>query len=415
MDPRELYPRYLRRRLLEALADSPVTLIHGPRQSGKTTLARLVGAELGYEYVTFDDDVQRAAAQADPVGYVADLPQRIILDEVQRVPELFISLKAAVDADRVPGRFVLTGSANVLLVPQLAESLVGRMEILRLHPLSQAELAGNEPAFLSRVLTGDLPARTSGHRLGRALADRVAGGGYPAALARSTSRRRAAWYRDYVDTLVQRDVQDLARIKALDALPRLVTLVAGQSATLLNVSELAAPFQLTRPTIREYLTVLRGVFLVDELPAWHTNRLKRLVKTPKIHLADTGLLCAVLGIGADALWQDRSLFGRVLETFVYLELRRQASWADVDITFSHYRDKDQVEVDVVMESGGRTAGVEVKAAATVKSDDFVGLRRLQRAAGDRFTAGVLLYDGDATVGFGDRMHAVPISALWQES
>lgn len=414
MDPRELYPRYLRRRLLEALADSPVTLIHGPRQSGKTTLARLVGAELGYEYVTFDDDVQRAAAQADPVGYIADLPQRIILDEVQRVPELFISVKAAVDADRVPGRFVLTGSANVLLVPRLAESLVGRMEILRLHPLSQAELAGNEPAFLSRVLTGDLPARASGHRLGRALADRVAGGGYPAALARSTSRRRAAWYRDYVDTLVQRDVQDLARIRALDALPRLVTLVAGQSATLLNVSDLAAPFQLTRPTIREYLTVLRGVFLVDELPAWHTNRLKRLVKTPKIHLADTGLLCAVLGIGADALWKDRSLFGRVLETFVYLELRRQASWADVDITFSHYRDKDQVEVDVVMESGGRTAGVEVKAAATVRSDDFNGLRRLQRAAGDRFVAGVLLYDGDATVGFGDGLYAVPVSALWRE-
>ncbi|MDP8237275.1 MAG: AAA family ATPase [Candidatus Erginobacter occultus] len=198
----EFYPRLLRPRVLEALSDSPVVLIHGPRQCGKTTLARLIGDEAGFAYFTFDDDVQRAAAQADPVGYVADLPERAVLDEVQRVPELFTSLKAAVDARRTPGRFLLTGSANVLLVPRLADSLAGRMEILRLHPLAQAELARTTPEFLTRLFGADFQPGKVGRREGQALADRVASGGYPVALARATPRRQAAWYRDYADTLI---------------------------------------------------------------------------------------------------------------------------------------------------------------------------------------------------------------------
>lgn len=246
MKEADLYPRYLRLRIEEALADSPVVLIHGPRQCGKTTLARLIGDEKGFAYLTFDDDVQRAAAQADPVGYVADLPQRVVLDEVQRVPELFTSLKVAVDTRRDPGRFILTGSANVLLVPKLADSLAGRMEILRLHPLSQAELTGHAPVFLSMLFKTGFKAGTSGRRMGMALAERVAAGGYPAALARASAPRRAAWYRDYADTLIQRDVRALARISALDALPRLLAMAAGQTACLMNVSELAAPFQMSR-------------------------------------------------------------------------------------------------------------------------------------------------------------------------
>jgi predicted AAA+ superfamily ATPase len=405
------YPRYLRPRIAEALADSPVVLIHGPRQCGKTTLARLVGDETGFAYFTFDDDVQRAAAQADPVGYVADLPERAVLDEVQRVPELFTSLKAAVDVRRKPGRFILTGSANVLLVPKLADSLAGRMDILRLHPLSQAELDRKASGFLSRLFLGDFKAGSSGQRQGRALAERVANGGFPAALARVNQRRRAAWYRDYADTLIQRDIRDLARISALDALPRLLTLAAGQTSCLVNISELAAPFQVSRPTIREYMTLLSRIFLLEELPPWHSNRLKRLIKTPKLHMGDTGLACSLLGLDAEMLWQDRAVFGRLLETFAYQELRRQASWQEEAITFSHFRDKDQVEVDVVLESQARVAGVEIKAASTVTSDDFKGLRKLQDAARKTFAAGVVLYDGEALVGFGNNLYAVPISSL----
>lgn len=413
MKDNDLYPRYLQPRVMEALADSPVVLIHGPRQCGKTTLARQVGDAEGFTYLSFDDDVQRAAAQADPVGYVADLPERVILDEVPRVPELFTSLKAAVDARRKPGRFILTGSANVLLVPKLADSLAGRMEILRLHPLSQAEISGGTPDFLSALFGSAFKAGATGRRLGRVLAERVAAGGYPAALARATARRQAAWYRDYANTLIQRDVLSLARISVLDALPRLLTLAAGQTACLVNVSELAAPFQVSRPTIREYVTLLSRIFLLEELPTWHSNPMSRLIKTPKLHLGDTGLACSLLGLDAEMLWKDRALFGRILETFVFQELRRQGSWHEQTVFFSHFRDKDKVAVDVVLESAGLLAGVEVKATATVTGDDFRGLRKLQDAAQKDFAAGVVLYDGDAVVPFGNKLYAVPISSLWE--
>jgi len=357
--------------------------------------------------------VQRAAAQADPVGYVADLPERAVLDEVQRVPELFTSLKTAVDTRREPGRFILTGSANVLLVPKLADSLAGRMEILRLHPLTQAELISNAPGFLTMLFGADFRTGAVGRRQGRELAERVAAGGYPAALARATQRRRTAWYRDYANTLIQRDIRDLARINALDALPRLLALAAGQTASLINITGLAAPFQVSRPTIREYMTLLSRIFLVDELRPWHSNRLKRLVKTPKLHMGDTGLACSLLGLDAAALWEDRTTYGRLLETFVYQELRRQASWREEPLNFSHFRNKDKVEVDMILESGGRVAGVEVKASATVTGDDFKGLRKVRDTMDGKFIAGVVLYDGEAIIPFGNNLYAVPISCLWE--
>lgn len=407
------YPRYIRSRLMEALSDSPVILVHGPRQSGKTTLARLVGDEAGFAYFTFDDDVQRAAARADPVGFVADLPHRAVLDEVQRVPELFTSLKEAVNSRRESGRFILTGSADVLLVPKLADSLAGRMEIMRLHPLSQVELASQKSFFLPKLFESGFKTGRSGRRLGMELAEQVAAGGYPAALARATARRRSAWYRDYVDTLIQRDIRDLARISSLDALPRLLALAAGHTACLVNVSELAAPFQMSRPTIREYMTLLSRIFLLEELSPWYSNQLKRLVKTPKLHMGDTGLACALLGLKAESLWQNRAVFGQIQETFVYQELRRQASWEEENMVFSHFRDKDKVEVDVVLESAGCIAGIEVKASSTVTSNDFTGLRKLQDAVQTRFASGVVLYDGEAIVGFGNNLYAVPICTLWE--
>ncbi|MEX2467016.1 MAG: ATP-binding protein [Gemmatimonadota bacterium] len=408
------HPRFAKARLLEALSDTPAVLIHGPRQCGKTTLAQIVGEERGYTYLSFDDDVTLSAAKADPVGFVGDLPERVILDEVQRAPGIFMALKTAVDRRRIPGRFLLTGSANVLLVPKLADSLAGRLEILRLHPLAQCELAGREPTFLDALFQGGF--RTRAHeRLGRKLTERVAGGGYPSALVRPAGRRREAWYRDYIETLVQRDVRDLSRIRSLDTLPRLLAMAAGQTASLINISDLAGPFQVTRPTIRDYVTLLAHVFLLEELPPWHTNRLKRLVKTPKLHMGDSGLACALLGLDAEALWEDRTALGPLLETFVYQELRRQASWHEDPIRFHHFRDKDMAEVDIVLERrAGQVAGVEVKAAATVTATDFRGLRKLREAAGKRFAAGVVLYDGEASVRFGDGFHAVPIRALWEE-
>ena len=408
----DFYPRFLHQRILEALEDSPVVLIHGPRQCGKTTLAKLVGDERGYTYITFDDDSQRAAAQYDPVGYVDDLPVFAVLDEVQRVPGLFTSLKRTVDKDRRPGRFILTGSANILLLPTLADSLAGRMELLRLHPLCQAELRRIKPAFIDQALAAEFKPGVSGNRLGQRLAEIVVAGGYPAALARSTSGRRSVWYRNYAETIIQRDIRDIAHINAMHALPRLLSLTAAQTSCLTNITEIAAPFQISRTTVRDYLTLLSQIFLVDELPCWQSNLSNRVLKTPKLHIGDTGLACALLGKTADSAWADRSFFGKLLETFIFHELRRLAVLRDTPITFYHYRDKDKIEVDIVMELADHVVGIEVKASSTIVESDFKGLRKLREISRSNFASGVLLYDGDATIGFGDRLYAVPISQLW---
>jgi len=409
----EAFPRLLAPRLREALRDTPAVLIHGPRQCGKTTLARMIGEQRGYRYLSFDDADVVAAARRDPVGFTADLPPKTILDEVQRAPEIFPALKSAIDNRRSAGRFILTGSANVLLIPGLAESLAGRMGLLQLHPLAQCEIERRPSCFLDALLAGRF--RTGvGERLGQRLVERVAAGGYPAALTRRSASRKAAWYRDYVETQIQRDVRDLSRIHSLDALPRLLAAAASRTATLINVADLAAPLELTRQTIHDHVTLLERVFLLNRLPAWHTNLLARLVKRPKLHVGDTGVACALLGLEASTLGRDRPMLGPLLETFVLQELRRQASGRQVPIGFFHFRDRDDFEVDVVLEQGHAiVTGVEVKAAASVNESDFRGLRKLRNAAGNRFVSGVVLYDGAATIPYGDGLFAVPFRSLWE--
>ena len=396
--------------LRTSLTDTPVVLIQGPRQSGKTTLARAVAEPRGYGYISFDDDNLVRVARADPMGFVSDLPPRMVLDEVQRVPELFTSLKLVVDRDRQPGRFLLTGSANVLLLPKLADSLAGRIEVLRLHPLAQIELRRRSAGFLAQLFNADFRSE-SFERMGLSLAELVVAGGFPAALTRQSARRRS-WYQAYAQTLIQRDVRDLARIASLDVMPRLLDLAARQTAHLFNVSELASPFGLSRPTVRDYLTLLERVFLVDLLPPWHTRHINRLVKTPKLHLNDTGLAAALLRVDAAALHADRALLGQLLETFVFQELRRQASGSAETFAFYHFRNRDDHEVDIVIERGSLLAGIEVKASGTVRSEDFRGLRKLQEIAGERFVCGVLLYDGEVSVRFGPGLFALPVQTLW---
>ena len=402
--------RMVQANLQTCLADTPVVLIQGPRQCGKTTLARTVAEPRGYGYVSFDDDNLVRAARADPLGFVTDLPPQMVLDEVQRVPEIFTSLKLVVDRDRQPGRFLLTGSADVLLLPKLADSLAGRIEVLRLHPLAQVELRKQEACFLAQLFSADFKL-ASFQRMGVGLAELVVAGGFPAALTRQNARRRA-WYQAYVQTLIQRDVRDLARIAALDVLPRLLELAAGQTAHLFNVSELASPFGLSRPTVRDYLTLLERVFLVDILPPWHVRHINRLVKTPKLHLGDTGLAAALLRLDAASLHANRALLGQLLETFVFQELRRQASASPEAVAFYHFRNRDDHEVDIVLERGAVLAGVEVKASGTVRNQDFRGLRKLQEIAGERFACGVVLYDGEASLRFGPRLFALPVQTLW---
>ncbi|MDF1833162.1 MAG: ATP-binding protein, partial [Porticoccaceae bacterium] len=409
-----LYHRFTQEILRESLQDTPVVLIHGSRQCGKTTLAQLVGRELGYHYITFDDDNELQAAKADPIGFIQSLPEHTTLDEIQRTPELFTAIKASVDQNRKPGRFILTGSANVLLLPQLADSLAGRMEIIHLRPLAQTEIAGLKPTFLQQLFNANFSEATSKRnhvRLGESLAQLICRGGYPAAITRNNAKRRNSWYRNYITTIIQRDVQDIASIRNLNTLPKLLILAARQTARLFNAADLASPFSISRPTIREYLTLLEQIFLIEQLQPWHSNRLSRLIKTPKMHLADTGLACSLMGVNSQALWQDKALLGQLLETFIYLEIRKYADWHDEELKFYHFRNKDKVEVDIIIEQGQQMAGIEIKAAASVTQSDFKGLNKLKDACGKQFSAGVVFYDGETILPFGDKLFAVPISLL----
>ena len=405
------YPRHAEARLRESLADSPVVLIQGPRQCGKTTLAQTVGLASGYEYISFDDRAVCSAAEADPGGFVDALPPRVVLDEAQKAPGIFSAVKLAVDRERAPGRFILTGSVNVLQVRAITDSLAGRMDILELHPFSQNELARAKPRFLDALFSSRF--RMRGQKAApRQDLERVAAGGYPAALQRAGARR-LAWYQSYIAALVQHDVPGIAKIRSPEILSRLLALAAAQTAQLLSVNDLSSSFQISRNTVESYLALLAKMFLLERVPAWHSNRKKRLIKTPKLHLGDTGVACALLNLSPAALASDAARFGHMLETFVLQELRRQASAHPTPHRFFHYREKDGKEADIVIERDALAlAGVEVKAAATVGERDFRGLRRLKAAAGRHFAAGALLYRGARVLSFGDGLHAVPLRALW---
>lgn len=408
--PTPLYPRRIEARIAEALADTPVVLLAGPRQAGKTTLVRQM-AGLGVRYLTLDDALTLLAAREDPAGMIRSL-DRAVIDEIQRAPQLLLAIKKSVDEDRRPGRFLLTGSANLMTLPAVADSLAGRMETLALLPLSQSELHGGSANWLDRAFAGHL-LQTSSPRVGEALVDAVLRGGYPEAVARATPRRRTAWARQYIDAIIQRDIRDVADLDRLDQLPLFFRALAQVSGQLCNYTQLGGQVGLDHKTAARYIGVLEQMYLLRRVEVWAGNRLKRMVKTPKLQFLDSGLLAALLDLGPAMVGQDRSRFGNVLESFVYGELLKHATTANGDYQLLYYRDHDQFEVDIVVENaGGELIGVEVKAAASLKANDLRGLKRLAGIAGKQFKLGVILYDGSETLPLGDRLWAAPISSLW---
>ena len=395
-----------------ALVDTPVVLLNGARQTGKTTLAQAISATSGARYFTFDDSATLALAAADPAGFIRNLSGPVVLDEIQKSPELLPAIKLAVDRDRQPGRFLLTGSAHVLTLPRLSESLAGRMEIIPLYPFSAGELAGTAETFLPRLFGGTI-GESEPRSVREDLAARLTRGGYPEATQREADDRRAAWFASYVSTILQRDVRDLARVDALHMLPNLLKLLAARASGLLNLADVGRDAGLPHTTLTRYLALLETVFLVHRLPAWSRNLGQRLVKAPKLHLVDTGLACHLLGANAQRLSDDRSLLGRLLESYVVSELHKQVSWTDPGMTLYHLRNAAGAEVDVVLEkTDGSVAAIEVKASATVGPSDFAALKALRDQLGQPFRAGVVLYLGDQTVPFGDRLWLAPMPTLW---
>ena len=407
----QLHPRFAAGLVDLALSDTPVVLIAGPRQCGKTTLVRDLTSGRR-DFLTLDDDTVLASALSDPSGLLRGIDKATI-DEVQRAPDLLRAIKRAVDEDRRPGRFLLTGSANLLTVPRVAESLAGRMEIVTLLPLAQAEIRHRKPAFLSTIFEGKAPK--PGELLnGTALVEAVLTGGYPEMLRRKRADRRRTWARDYIRAIVQRDVRDVAEIERLDRMPKLFGILAHYSGQLINFTQVGGRVGFDDKTTRKYVGILEQLYLVRRVEPWFRNPLKRLIKTPKLHLLDSGLLATLTGATSERVAKDRALFGGLLETFVFGEVLKLNSWMENPCAVSYYRDKDQDEVDIVLEDQeNAVVGIEVKAAATVFGSDFKGLRKLATACGDDFKAGIILYDGERTLPFGDRMFAAPVSCLWR--
>lgn len=407
-----MWKRHAESQLHAALADTPVVVLHGPRQSGKSTLARsLCGGRDGREYITLDD-VTSLAAAADAPSFLRDHAGPIVIDEVQRMPGLFLTMKLAVDERRTPGRFLLTGSSNVMMLPQMSDALVGRVQVIPLWPLSQGEIGGHVEGFIDGVFAARLPAFAKPSR-SVPLRQRILRGGYPEALTRTEDDRRADWFAAYISTILDRGVRDLANIEGLAEMPSLLTLIATRTTGLLNSSDLSRGLSLPLTTLKRYLALLQATFLIVAVPAWASNRGLRLTKSPKIILADTGLACHLDRLDAERFAEDGNARGRMVENFVAMELIKQAAWSRARPTVYHYRTTNGSEVDLVLEQrGGRVVGVEVKSSAKVDRSDFRGLHSLAEAAGEKFVRGIVLYDGDQVVPFGTNMAAVPISALW---
>lgn len=390
------------------MADTPAVMVSGPRQAGKTTLLRSIRSDA---YVTLDLATPRAAAAADPEGFLADLPAEVAIDEIQRVPELFLALKAAIDSDRRPGRFLLSGSSNVLTLPRVADALPGRMELLTLWPFSGGEMEGRKERFVERVFKPRLPTWEPVPSSRSEILDRVLTGGYPDVLDRRLSRREA-WFDSYLTALVDREAMEVAAVADRAALTRLVRLLAARNASVLNVADLARDTDLAQSTARRYLGLLQTIFLLVEVPAWSANLTTRTARAPKTVLCDTGVVAHVLGLDRRRLTRDPALAGGLIEGFVAMELLKQLSWTRPRPRLFHFRTATR-EVDLVLEQrDGSVVGIEVKAASAVRSDDFRGLRALADLAGDRFVRGIVLHTGTEAASFGARLQALPIQALW---
>jgi uncharacterized protein len=406
--------RNLKNKVAGGLKYSPVVLINGARQSGKSTLAKnLIEDGLLNNYITLDDPTTLGALTSSPVSFLQSLPFGTVIDEVQRVPEVFTSIKYVVDKDRQNGRFLLTGSANVLLLPKLSDSLAGRMEIHTLRPLSQGELLGAEEKFVDWLFSDNFswPKINNCSDLTR----RIAEGGYPQPISQEyTENRINKWYEDYLNTLLVRDVRDISNIEQIGLMPLLLKLLATRTANILNYSDVSRSLNLPWTSLKRYMQLLETLFLVEILPAWYGNQSKRITKAPKIHLSDTGFVLYLLGYGQSQLEKDRLLFGDLLENFVLLEIQKQLSWNQTRARLYYSRSQNDQEVDIVVEAAdGRLVAVEVKSSSSVDTKDMRNMKAFKEMAGDKFHRGIILYTGQEVHKLESDIYFMPVQSLWE--
>jgi uncharacterized protein len=398
--------------VIEAMASARVVALLGPRQAGKSTLARMLAdGELGADYLSLDDEPVRIPALADPAGFIAACERPAVIDEVRRAPELLLAIKARVDRDPRPGQFLLTGSANLRRIPAVSDALPGRVDYLALWPFTQGEIAGRREDFLTGLFEGRVPS-VHGAPVGRgSYAEMLLTGGFPEARSRPAGAR-PRFFASYVDSIVDRDLAETSRVRDPASVGTLLRLLAARSGGLARYDALAREVGIDGKTIKGHIDVLERLFLVRVRRPWHVNLGRRQVKAPKLYVSDTGLLSALVGADERRLEGDEGFAGALLETFVASELERQAAWLPQPLSFWHYREGPR-EVDVVVERpSGEVVGVEVKAGATVRPRDFAGLRHLRDQLGKRMLMGVVLYTGAHTLPFGEGLWAVPLQAMW---
>lgn len=407
--------RAVEARYLETVGARRVTVVTGPRQSGKTTL---VVSQLGAGTLrNLDDQAVLEAARADPVGFVRAGARPVVIDEVQRGGEVLVrAIKAVVDRDPGAGQFVLTGSSNFLTVPTISESLAGRAGFVEVWPFTQGELDGKPDGFIDAAFSGAAAFdsyRPSGFGR-RELYDRLCTGGYPE-VVQLPARQRPGWFRDYVRTVIQRDVVEISGIRKVTEMGQLLRLFAARTASELVMQSVIDAAPLERQAVYDHRAWLETVHLVTTVPAWSKNLTRRVKRHPKAYVTDPGLAAWLLGKTSGALEDPTDpATGQLVETFVFAELCRQLTWAGTDATLYHWRDRAGAEVDLVLEaSDGRVLGIEVKAGQTPGRDWFRWLSAMRDTLRERFVAGLVLYAGSQALPFGDRLLAVPISALWE--
>lgn len=416
----QLYARHVKPQLEAALDDTPVVVIVGPRQAGKSTLAAQIAEARGARHVTLDDAGPRAAANADPPEFVAQPELPLFIDEFQKAPALVEAIKGRVDRQRRGGRrpaglFLLTGSANVWATLKIPESLAGRAERVQLWPLSQGEVLGKRETFLRELVTGRVRSLRDASTGRAAVSQSIVAGGYPEMRARTDPGRRSRWAQNYIEMILERDVTDLTRAShQLDELPRLLELAAARVASLVDLTSMGTAIELKRDSVRRYLRLLELLFLVRRAPAWSRNIGQRLIKAPKLWLPDSGLACELVGYSAARFEaDDTGLAGALFENFVAGELLKQATWSEQKLRLHYFRTAGGREVDIVIETrDGSVAGVEVKLGSSPTARDFSALAHLRDRLGERFRAGALVHTGPETLPFGDRLWAVPVASLW---
>lgn len=404
--------RKIKPQLIAALSDSPVVLIHGARQTGKSTLVKsLAESEYPSKYITFDDSSILSAAINNPQDFITAYSENLIIDEVQRAPEIFLAIKSYVDKNRKAGKFILTGSANVFLLPKISESLAGRMEVLKLYPLAQNEISGNTKNLIDELSKEKFNLNSI--FASDSLIDKVISGGFPEMLTRKDRKRQKVWFSSYITTILQRDVKDIANIEKLTDLPRLLSLFASRAGTLLNYAEFSRSSAIPQTTLKRYISLFEAIFMIHILPAWSGNLSKRLIKTPKLYLNDTGLLSHLVGFESGKVLSDAIIWGRILENFVLMEMLKQASWSDFDLSLYHYRSASGQEIDFIIERGdGKLIAVEVKATSKIDISDFNHIKSFANETGNKFLRGVVFYTGNEIIPFAKNLTALPINTFW---